>query len=66
MNTPTRLDTVTIGGEEYFVDLRLKELRNINNPHDRQPLCEGCIETEDTCEFFCDPYNTDGDCLMMK
>jgi len=28
------LPTVTIGGQEYFVDDRLRQLRNVENPHD--------------------------------
>jgi hypothetical protein len=33
---PRRLPTVTLrNGKTYFVDLRLREMRNINNPHDR-------------------------------
>ena len=29
-------------------------------------VCENCNETKETCEFFCDPYNTDGDCLASR
>jgi len=30
-----QLPTVTIDGKTYFIDLRLCELRNVNNPHDK-------------------------------
>jgi hypothetical protein len=32
------LPTVEIDGKVYFIDERLRELRNINNPHDSRPL----------------------------
>lgn len=44
MNMPRRLPTVQIGGKEYFVDERLNELRNVNNPHDRKPIDEAYDE----------------------
>ncbi len=28
------LPRITIGDKEYFVDMRLKQLRNVNNPND--------------------------------
>ena len=32
---PRRLPTVTLDdGKTYFIDERLKQLRNVNNPHD--------------------------------
>jgi hypothetical protein len=31
---PFRLPVVTIGGISYFVDMGLKQLRNVQNPHD--------------------------------
>lgn len=62
----SQLEIVKIGNKSYFLDLRLKQMRNINNPHDFKSLCADCNETEDSCKFFCDPYNVDGDCLMMK
>ena len=31
---PRRLPTITIDGKTYFVDDRLTELRNVDNPHD--------------------------------
>jgi hypothetical protein len=66
MNVAKELNKLTIGGEEYYFDLRLKELRNVNNPHDVKPLtCRDCPE-EEICPLAYDPYNTDGDCLMMK
>lgn len=35
---PRRLPTTTINGKEYFIDERLKELRAVDNPHQRLPL----------------------------
>lgn len=32
---PRRLPRVSVGGKTYFVDSRLRELRNVDNPHDR-------------------------------
>lgn len=29
-----RLPTITIGTKTYFIDRRLNELRNVENPHD--------------------------------
>jgi len=29
-----RLPTILYNGKKYFVDHRLREMRNINNPHD--------------------------------
>ena len=34
------LPTVEIDGKVYFIDKRLKELRNVNDPHDSRPLDE--------------------------
>ena len=31
---PTALPTITIGEQEYYVDERLLQLRNVENPHD--------------------------------
>jgi hypothetical protein len=34
--TPRMLPTVTLdNGKTYFVDARLREMRNVKNPHDR-------------------------------
>lgn len=38
-----QLPIVKIGSKRYFVDARLNELRNINNPHDREKM-EGSEE----------------------
>lgn len=38
--SPRELPKVKIYGKVYYVDLRLKEMRNINNPSDRLPLEE--------------------------
>lgn len=34
MGKPKKLPTVTLGGKTYFIDRRLKQLRNVENPHD--------------------------------
>jgi len=61
-----RLPTVTIGVEEYFIDDRLGELRNVCNPHDVKVFtCFECGE-KGICDCVYDPYNTDGECLAMK
>ena len=31
---PRKLEVVKINGKQYFKDDRLKEYRNVNNPHD--------------------------------
>lgn len=31
---PRRLPVVRISGVEYFLDMRLKQLRRVDNPHD--------------------------------
>jgi hypothetical protein len=31
---PTALPTITLGDQEYYVDERLRQLRNVANPHD--------------------------------
>jgi hypothetical protein len=35
---PRQLPTLRLWGKRYFVDERLKELRNVENPHDRVQL----------------------------
>jgi hypothetical protein len=37
----SQLPIVRIGKKSYFLDVRLRELRNVKNPHDRLDLCEG-------------------------
>jgi hypothetical protein len=32
------LDRIKIDSKEYFIDERLSELRNINDPNDREPI----------------------------
>jgi hypothetical protein len=32
--SPSRLPVVSLGGEEYFLDLRLSQLRKVSNPHE--------------------------------
>ncbi len=62
----SRLPTVQIGDNVYFIDDRLGELRNVVDPHDVKVLtCRNCSD-QDMCDLVNDPYNTDGDCLAMK
>ena len=35
MRTAKRLPTMAVGDKTYFIDSRLRELRNTENPHDR-------------------------------
>lgn len=35
---PRELPKARINGKVYYIDLRLKELRNVNNPNDRLTL----------------------------
>lgn len=35
---PRRLPIVVINGRRYFVDVRLREYRAVDNPHDRIPM----------------------------
>lgn len=37
---PRRLPVISWRGRRYFVDRRLGELRNVDNPHDRLDLDE--------------------------
>ena len=37
---PRELPKARIQGKVYYVDLRLREMRNVNNPSDRIPLLE--------------------------
>lgn len=60
------LDKVKVGNNEYYIDEKIGELRNVDNPHDIKPLtCKDCYEKE-VCPFAYDPDNIDGECLMMK
>ena len=34
MASPRRLPIITIGKKHYYVDLRLRQLRNVKNPHE--------------------------------
>jgi len=66
MNEPKKLPVVRIGSKQYFIDERLGELRNVLNPHETKVLtCRDCGDSG-VCEFAFDPYNTEGDCFMMK
>lgn len=37
----SQLPIVKVGKKSYFLDARLRELRNVKNPHDSIELCEG-------------------------
>jgi hypothetical protein len=37
-----RLPIVELEGKKYFVDLRLRQLRNVDNPHDFMSLEAAC------------------------
>lgn len=34
------LERIKIDDKEYYIDERLEELRNVNNPHDVRPLSD--------------------------
>lgn len=34
MNKPKQLPTTKINGKLYYIDARLQQLRNVNDPHD--------------------------------
>lgn len=34
INMPRRLAIVTVKGKRYFLDMRLRQYRNVENPHD--------------------------------
>lgn len=64
--TMSRLPTVKIGDKNYFVDSRLGELRNVDNPHDIKVLtCRDCIQA-DFCNHVNEPHNIDGNCVIDK
>jgi len=45
---PRRLPVVRVGGVEYFLDLRFKQLRAVRNPHDFINLDgDGYVEVDD-------------------
>ena len=53
-------------GATYYIDKRLGEMRNVNNPHDRKVFtCATCLDIH-FCKYVWDIYNTDGDCLADK
>lgn len=41
MVSPRRLPVVNIGGEAYFFDVRLSQLRNVRRPHEFRDLSPG-------------------------
>jgi len=60
------LNKITIADVTYFVDCRLWELRDVNNPHNvRVMTCKDC-SIRRVCPLAGDPYNLDGECLMEK
>lgn len=38
------LPVVKLGGKRYYVDERLREIRNVENPHDAEPVSRALIE----------------------
>ena len=38
-----KLKTIQLNNKKYFVDERLKEIRNINNPHDSESVSKELI-----------------------
>ena len=46
-------------------DIRLHRAVLPEGFHEREFTCAKCKQV-DTCEFAFDPYNTNGDCLLMK
>lgn len=49
-----QLPIIKIGDTSYFVDERLKEFRNINNPHDRLTLVEAVAKGLGVDAGFCE------------
>ena len=39
-----RLPIITIQGNQYFVDSRLKQIRNVSNPHEHIPFDEAFVK----------------------
>jgi hypothetical protein len=51
-----RLPTITLGDNKtYFVDLRLKQLRNVDNPHDYLEF-----ENRGVLIYFCEENHAEG------
>ena len=44
--TPRSLPVMSIGGKEYFVDSRLGQIRNVENPHDFIDAVDGWLKWE--------------------
>lgn len=62
----SRLPTVKIGDKNYFVDSRLGELRNVDNPHDIKVLtCRDCIRA-DFCNHVNESHNINDVCVVNK
>jgi len=59
----SRLPTTTINGKEYFIDMRLREYRAVDNPHDSIPLGDFA---EDEALFDDDDDDDEGFVLRMK
>ena len=57
MNKPKQLPIIIVGKKKYFLDEKLMELRNVNNPHDRldyMPItCGNCgAEMSESEEYY--------------
>jgi len=52
--TVRQLPIMQIGDTSYFVDERLKEFRNINNPHDRLDLAQAVAKGLGVDAGFCE------------
>ena len=47
-----KLPIIKMNGEQYFVDERLEELRNVLNPHDRIPFDEAFVRVRVSGEYI--------------
>ncbi len=52
--TVKQLPIMQIGDTSYFVDERLKEFRNVKNPHDRLTLAEAYAKAKGLDAGFCE------------
>lgn len=55
-----KLPTIEIQGEPYYVDKRLKQFRNVQNPHDTVPFDEAFVRVRFTTEHV---VLNDPDCI---
>ena len=44
MNDPRRLPVIRLNGRNYFVDLNLEQIRNVNNPNDFKNIARNVLE----------------------